>query len=349
MSLVTQSWLGSSLLKERQNPYGLYAVSNLGSFAALLSYPFLFERYWTSTEQLQIWRVLYLVLVFGNLLAWGMIKTKVRQSEETAASAGPVSTMQMLRWLVLGGAGVVMFLSVTNIITYEIAPVPLLWVIPLGIYLMAFVLNFKNKPWCPSWIVRYIGPIIGMQAMLYFLALKLFLPDLIVIALLCIFLFLICMYVQHQLIQSKPLSTGSMTLFYVIVSLGGFLGGILTSWIIPLASNTLIEFLVGLLLVAIMIPQATKGLPLWKLGVCLLLVLSVFFVWPHFVTKYHLWSFVLLWVTVWVSFLGLASDKKYLAVVLAGIILATPSLESIWQNAHFIIKKKKLLWCIRDF
>ena len=127
----------------------------------------------------------------------------------------------------LGAAGVVMFLSVTNIITYEVAPVPLLWVIPLGIYLMAFVLNFKKNPWCPSWIVRYIGPIIGLQAMMYFLSQKHLLPVILVIVLLCGFLFFICMYTQHQLIQSKPSSSSQMTLFYVMISLGGFLGGIL--------------------------------------------------------------------------------------------------------------------------
>jgi hypothetical protein len=131
-----------------------------------------------------------------------------------------------------------------------------------------------------------------------------------------------------------------MTLFYVMVSLGGFLGGILTSWIIPLVSNTLIEYLVGLLLVALMVPQASWRLPLWKMGLCVLLVISAFFVWPHFLKEYHLWSFVLLWVVVWFSFLGLSSDRKFFTGVLIGIILATPFLESIWQDAHFLIKKR---------
>lgn len=340
MSLVTQSWLAASVLKERNNPYGLYAVSNLGSFTALVSYPFFFEQYLTNTEQLQIWRILYLLLVFGNLLAWRLIKTNGRHLDNGDGFAvSQVSKGQILRWLVLGGAGVVMFMSVTNIITYEVAPVPLLWVMPLGIYLMAFVLNFKKKPWCPSWMVRYIGPIIGFQAMMYFLSQKHFLPVILVIALLCGLLFLICMYTQHQLIQSKPSSSAQLTLFYVMISLGGFLGGILTSWIIPLISNTLVEYLVGLLLVALMIPQAMQQ-PVWKISFCVLLAVYAFFGWPLSVKSYHLWSFVLLWVAVWISFLGLASDKRFLAAVLAGIILSTPWLESIWQDLHFILKKR---------
>jgi len=341
MSLVTQSWLAASFLKERNNPYGLYSVSNLGSFAALLSYPFIFEQYLTNTEQLQIWRFLYLILVFTNLLAWGMIKTDGRRVDGTGGFAIiPVSRGEILRWLCLGAAGVVMFLSVTNIITYEVAPVPLLWVIPLGIYLIAFVLNFKKNPWCPSWIVKYIGPIIGLAAMMYFLPQKHFLPVLLVIALLCGFLFLICMYTQHRLIQTKPSSDVQMTLFYVMLSLGGFLGGILTSWVIPLISNTLIEYLVGLLLVALMVPQVSKGLPFWKICLSALLLVSAFYVWPHIFNEYHCWTFVLLWVMVWFSFLGLASDKKLFVAALVGIILVTPLLEPLWQGDHFIIKKR---------
>jgi len=339
MSLVTQSWLGSSQINGRSNPYGLYAVSNLGSFAALLSYPFIFEQYLTNTQQLQIWRVLYLVLVIANLLAWRMIKT---DSRGFATNDHPenVPLGQILRWLVLGAAGVVMFMSVTNIITYEVAPVPLLWVIPLGLYLMAFVLNFKKIPWCPAWIVRTIGPIIGLQAMMYFLLQRHLLPVLTMIALLCGFLFLICMYTQHQLIRSKPLSNAQMTLFYVMLSLGGFLGGMLTSWIIPLVSNTLIEYLVGLLLVGLAVPQASSRKPLWKMCICVLLALGAFYVWPQLFKGYHLGPFVLLWVAVWLSFLGIASDKKLFAGVLIAVILATPLLESIWQNTHFIIKKR---------
>ncbi len=343
MSLVTQSWLASSSsLKESKNPYGLYSVSNLGSFAALLTYPFVFELYLTNTEQLQIWRILYLILVISNLLAWTMIKIDEKHLDQNDVSAQVlgVGTKQILGWLLLGAAGVVMFLSVTNIITYEVAPVPLLWVFPLGIYLMAFVLNFKKDPWCPSWINRYIGPIIGLQTMMYFMSQKHFLPVILVIILLCGLLFLICMFTQNQLITSKPSSSRQMTLFYVMLSLGGFLGGILTSWVIPLVSNTLVEYLVGLFLAALMVPPRSVRRPYWQLCLCVLLAGLVFYVWPQYFKTYHVFPFVLLWVIVWISFLGLAADKRFLAGTMIVIILATPSLESIWQNIHFIMKKR---------
>ena len=237
-----------------------------------------------------------------------------------------------------------MFLSVTNIITYEVAPVPLLWVIPLGIYLMAFIFNFKKNPWCPSWIIRSIGPIIGLQAMMYFFSQKHFLPVILVIALLCGFLFLICMYTQNQLIRSKPASNDQMTLFYVMISLGGFLGGILTSWIIPLISNTLIEYLVGLLLVALMIPPVTKRLPFWKYVPLCFVALSAFFVWPHFIKEYHLWSFVLLWLAVWFSFLGLASDKKFFCGCIDRYYFSDTPFGVHLARCPFFGQKKELLW-----
>jgi len=341
MSLVTQSWLAASSSTKKDNPYVLYAVSNLGSFAALLTYPFFFEQYLTNTEQLHIWCGLYLLLVVGNIVAWNLVKTTAQPVVKEIAALSALGAKQILRWLIMGAAGVVMFLSVTNIMTYEVAPVPLLWVIPLGIYLMAFVFNFKRNPWYPHWISSSIGILIGFAALMYFVSQKQhLLPVLVVIMVHCMLLFFICMYIQHRLIEEKPRDDRQMTLFYVMLSLGGFLGGILTSWIIPIISNTLIEYLTGLLLVVLIIPKSSKisnlGVPL----VGLILVALCFALWPRVVTEYHLWSFVLLLVGVWLAFKCLASDQRFLAGALVGIILLTPKLESIWQDANFIIKKR---------
>ncbi|MDE2028774.1 MAG: hypothetical protein KGJ11_09575, partial [Candidatus Omnitrophica bacterium] len=282
MSLVTQSWLAASFLKGRLNPYRLYAVSNLGSFMALLTYPFFFELFLTDTQQLQIWRILYLVLAFVSILAFRVVKIDhSRLQQKTAVEAQPVALDKILRWLGLGAAGVVMFLSVTNMVTYEVAPVPLLWVLPLGIYLMAFVLNFKQNPWCPSWLIRWIGPIIGLQTMLYFLAQRHWLPVVLMIILLSLLLWCTCMYIQHQLVLAKP-TAERMTFFYVMISLGGFLGGMLTTWIIPVISDTLTEYLVGLFLLAFLLPPRQKPV-FWPSALWFSTATLAFFVWPYFV------------------------------------------------------------------
>jgi len=250
MSLVTQSWLSFSTLKQKQNPYALYAVSNLGSFVGLLTYPFVFELFLTNTQQLNLWRVCYVALVLLNILAYRWIPVNLDLVSDEHSTDNPrQSFREMIRWFCLSAASVILFLSVTNIMTYEISPVPLLWIIPLSIYLFSFVLNFKNKPFSPAWVHRFIFLIIGFAIVYYFFSKMLTVPALFSTIVFNILLFVLCMYAQGELIRSKPPSR-NLTAFYVMISFGGFLGGILTSWVIPVVSTTLIEFLVGLLLLA---------------------------------------------------------------------------------------------------
>jgi spermidine synthase len=248
ISLVTQSWLSLSSLKQKDNPYALYAVSNLGSFAGLLTYPFLFEFYLTNTQQLNSWRLMYFVLVALNFIALKIIPVEknIITSDEKVSIKAPLAW----QWLCLSASGVVLFLSVTNIMTYEIAPVPLLWIIPLSIYLLSFVLNFKNKPWMPSWINRFIFILVSLATIYYFFSKMLTIQALFSTVVFNILLFILCMFVQGQLIKTKP-HHKDLTIFYVMISLGGLLGGVLTSWIIPLVSSNLVEFLVGLALLSL--------------------------------------------------------------------------------------------------
>ncbi|MBF0490063.1 MAG: fused MFS/spermidine synthase [Candidatus Omnitrophica bacterium] len=248
ISLVTQSWLSASKLKQNHNPYALYAVSNLGSFAGLLSYPFLFELFLTNHQQLNIWRLIYVILAVLNLIAFKMIP--VQKMESLQEDRVPLKTSLALQWLCLSAAGVVLFLSVTNIMTYEIAPVPLLWIIPLSIYLLSFVLNFKNKPFMPGWISKFIFLITSFGVVYYFTSKMLTIPAILSAIAFNGILFVLCMYAQGELIRNKP-RQHNLTLFYVMISLGGFIGGILTSWVIPVISSNLVEFLVGLLLLAL--------------------------------------------------------------------------------------------------
>ncbi len=249
VSLVTQSWLAvANTTKSKDNPYALYAVSNLGSFLGLLTYPFLFELYLTNTSQLNIWRLVYVVLVFLNIVALKIVPVSKQVADKSEKIQYDWS--KALGWLCLSAAGVVLFLSVTNIITYEVTPAPLLWIIPLSIYLLSFVFNFKNKPFAPAWINHFIFLIVGTSIVYYFLSKMFTMPVIISIVIFNVLLFLLCMFIQGELIRTKP-HHKNLTFFYVMISLGGFLGGILTSWIIPLVSTNLVEFLVGLLLLAL--------------------------------------------------------------------------------------------------
>ncbi len=347
-SLVTQSWLSASGLPQRQNPYALYAISNLGSFAALLTYPFFFEQALTNTQQLNVWRLLYVVLVVANVIMFQMVKPMQQENAKGEAEAkNSIPWPQTLRWLLLSAAGVMMFLAVTNMVTYEVAPVPLLWVVPLGIYLLAFVLNFKSKPWCPLWISKYIGAVLGMSVGLFFIIQKHFFPVPVTIMALGMVLFMLCMYTQQELIATKP-NRGGLTLFYVMISLGGFLGGIVTTWIIPLVSTSTVEYLTGLLLIACTLKDQSQKIQPWVVVAMLVALLLALMVWPKMVLAYHTLAVVLLFFVLSVCMGYLALRAKWIFIAfMAMLVLAAPLLESVWKN-HTSIAKKRNYYGIYD-
>lgn len=257
VSLVTQAWIAGSANQKGRHPYSLYAISNIGSFAALWTYPFVFEYLLPISKQIEIWRWMYVVLVVLNIAAlkWVPIAASAEQSalnRETAAA--PVAKSILLRWFLLSAGAVMLFLSVTNIITYEVAPMPLLWIIPLSVYLLSFILCFKEKPWYPSWMAMgvYVSFVVCIIA--FFRIKFALLPATLAIVVFNAALFFLTMHAQNELIKSKP-APRHMTLFYVMISLGGFCGGFVTSWVIPLISNSAVEFLCGLALIAVTFPR----------------------------------------------------------------------------------------------
>ncbi len=146
MSVINQVWLSKTKLKANTNPYVLFSISNLGSFGGLLTYPFFFEANFDVQQQLFFWRIGYACLMAVNLII--MLKFKIpKEKLLKATDLEPVAHQTVLRWLLLSAAGVAFFLSVTNVITLEFVPMPLLWIIPLCIYLLSFTLNFKKNPW----------------------------------------------------------------------------------------------------------------------------------------------------------------------------------------------------------
>ena len=262
VSLVTQAWLSSSTHTRSKHPFILYAVSNIGSFTALWTYPFLVEPALTNTEQMNIWRAAYLILVLLTFWAFRLIDVKeIKEKKEKQAA---ISRDTAIRWLLLSAAGVMMFLSVTNLITYEVAPIPLLWIIPLSVYLLSFILCFKSKPWYPSWVKPLPAIFLCLGVMFYFQVKTAFLPAAWSVILFNLVLFFLCLFTQHELIRSKP-SSGNLTFFYVMISLGGFVGGFVTSWIIPLISHSPVEFLLGLGIIAFVYPHKVTRLILLSL------------------------------------------------------------------------------------
>lgn len=339
-SIIFQGWLAVSELPEHKNPYILYAASNLGSFIALLSYPFFFEAFLDLDTQLLIWRWGYLVFLGLYLVVFRMLGIS-QKIVEPQPSSMQISSQGRLRWLLLSAAGVMMFLAVTNIITYEIAPLPLLWIIPLCIYLASFVLVFKKHPWYPDWIKENFHLTVGFSILLYFLIQKISFPLLFELLGQFFFLFIICMFCQGELHKYKPKDTQDLTVFYLFISCGGFLGGILVSWIIPLISTTMIEYLVGLFFISLaLIIEEKKAKIGWHTLRLLAYIILFLTLWPAVFKKYNFFGLVMIILTFKFVYSQLKTRPRAFYLSLLIVLALDFFTEAPWRNIIYIYKQR---------
>ncbi len=259
ISLVVQRWLSASSLKEKSNPYILYSPSNLGSILGLLSYPFLVERFLELGVQSDFWWCGYLLLMV--ILIFCTPRNVAAEIEEESVIEDSEKS-NPLRWLALSACGSALLLSTTNIITFDIASTPLLWVLPLTIYLLTFVLVFKSKSWFPDGLLKaafWILPVGLVICWFSELHIVLFSLPLMVVLYLG-FLFVLCMCCHGRLHAERPRDPSQLTRFYLYMSLGGFTGSVIINWIIPFLSDRSIEYPLTLFLTAWLLSRtASQG------------------------------------------------------------------------------------------
>lgn len=346
ISLFTQAYLAGSTLPARDNPYALYSVSNLGSFAALLTYPFVFEYFLPLSGQLAVWRGLYFFLIALHIVALPAIKVMIHDAREEKQSVER-EKLDVRRWFLLGAGGAMMFLSVNNIITIKIAPLPLLWILPLSIYLLAFVLNFKRSPWCPAWVSGKIHVVLGFSVLLYFFIQQGIFPVMIELVLLSGILFILCMYCQNQLIRSKPRNEQNLTSFYVIISFGSFIGGLMTSWVIPLVATELVEYMIGLVIIGMTLrPSGTEAKPKIYYLRLIVIFMVLLMLWPIVFYQYNIFAVLLLLYIVERVYTELVKDRHAVVISLICILCLTSSSETFWRGEIFwrgekIVYKKR--------
>jgi len=176
-----------------------------------------------------------------------------RAAAERAREAGaaPVPAAQAASWFFLAAAAVSLLLAVTNVITFDVASVPLLWVLPLSVYLLTFVLTFKRRPWFPDAVRRLFPWIVVAGILVQLLSrLRLGLPGGVAIAIHVLVLFVACVNGHGRLVASRPADARHLTTFYLLLAAGGVAGGLLVSWVAPLVSASLIEYPLALAAVA---------------------------------------------------------------------------------------------------
>ncbi len=251
---LVQAWHSTS--HPNQQTYRLYALSNLGSMLALLSYPFIVERFFGLSVQQTSWSIGF--LVFAALSAWSGWQT-VGYQEWSQSPESEENTKQddsrgakIFAWLALSGTASIVLLATTNLMCLEVASYPFLWILPLTLYLLTLIICFDR----PRWYLR--GPCLVL--FLFSVAYAILLVHLgsraslvvqvIGMSSVC---FLGSMVCHGELQRLKP-PTSYLTLFYLCIATGGALGGIFVGLIAPLIFDGYYEFHIGLMLV-ILVPM----------------------------------------------------------------------------------------------
>jgi hypothetical protein len=231
------------------DPYGLYAMSNLGSGLALAAFPLWLEPHLTLKEQTHAWLCLYLVEFI--LMAWVVVTALLRPvPPETTPVAGSLSWRSRWRYGALAAVPSGLLIAVTSHISLYVAAVPLLWILPLFLYLVSFVFAFARKPplslsFCDRALVLCLPLLVGSQ--LTHRASLIWIPA----HLLVFFAFsLVC---HRQLADERP-PAGALTEYYLWISAGGALGGLSTSLLAPVVFSGLYEYPLLLTLAACLRP-----------------------------------------------------------------------------------------------
>jgi hypothetical protein len=261
-SPLIQHWFSRTGHPHSGDPYFLYRASNLGSALGLLAYPALIEPFLGLHAQAELWRLgyfAYLVLVLLCLLsvAWARRQgTAVSASTDSGADSTiedrPVTWRRRARWVVLAAIPSTWMLAVTSYFTTVIRPIPLLWVIPLALYLFSFAIVFARRPivsryWLNRAFPFYALPLLGMVLLggggpFYLLALLHF-GAFFLAALLC----------HGELAADRP-HPRHLTEFYWWVAVGGATGGLLTAVVAPLVFNDFYEYPIAIIGAALVRP-----------------------------------------------------------------------------------------------
>jgi len=224
------------------SPYRLFALSNLGSMIALVSYPLAFEPLLTLGAQTAIWSGGFVVFALAcAALAW---RSREREFElaPQAQSHKPGPGLQML-WAALAACASVLLLAFTSHMTLNVAAIPFLWVLPLALYLLSFVLCFEASGWYRRWLFL---PLAGAGLAAVCVTLTQSNPSIwTLIPLYSATLFAACMVCHGELARSKP-DPRYLTGFYLMIALGGALGGVLVGLVAPQVFDDLYELPIGM-------------------------------------------------------------------------------------------------------
>ncbi len=265
---LLQKWFAHIGHRDSTNPYFLYAASNIGSIFALLGYPVLLEPFVTLTGQGMLWAFGYGLLV---VLIGVCVFLLRRNFTEQAADAKPAAAAEArsappdwrrrLHWMILAFAPSSLLLGATSHISTDVAAAPFLWVVPLALYLLTHVIVFSRRPILKhSWMIKAQPLFVLLVAITFFwptfslgMVMTMHLAAFFVTAMVC----------HGELARLRP-ATSHLTEFYLVMSLGGVLGGAFNGLLAPVLFDSVVEYPLMIVLACMLRPAADGAAPRWR-------------------------------------------------------------------------------------
>jgi SAM-dependent methyltransferase len=257
---LMQRWY--SMSGNQGEPYALYAASNIGSFGGLIAYPILVEPFTTLQSQKWIWSGIYLVLMaLVGICAIQIWRTAGANTTptEAAANEAPIGWRRRLYWIILAAVPSGLMLSTTSHLTTDLMAMPLIWVIPLGIYLLSFSVAFADNQKPAYWISRFAPIVLIVSAAFVFVVWgKAAIGGLTASLSL---LFIVAVALHNEMYRTRP-AAAQLTSFYLMMSVGGVLGGFFCAIVAPLLFDWTWEHPILILMAAALLP----AIPLLRLN-----------------------------------------------------------------------------------
>ena len=340
-SPLLQQWFSRTDHPSAKDPYFLYAASNFGSLIALLSYPLLIEPNFPLREQTHLWTCLYAAFVLLFVGCGWMASRRQRSGPQALVPApavapgdsdapanAPISWARRGRWVLWAFVPSSLMLGVTAYLTTDIASVPLLWVIPLAIYLLSFVIVFARRQVLPPSGLNKVLPIAAI-ALTFLILTDVKNPASLLVVLHLLFFFVAAIVAHSRLANDRPASR-QLTEFYLCLSVGGVLGGAFNALLSPIVFRSVVEYPLMMVLACLVRPADTRDAKpflarLWRdtllaAGVGAMAGVLAIVVPQLSLPSYQLWVFVIFGVPLILCYLFVKNPVRF-ALALGAVMI----------------------------
>jgi spermidine synthase len=261
-AVVLQSWLARSSLGKTHEPYPLYSASNIGSLTALLGYPFIVEPFLGLVAQRYIWSAGYLLYAVMVGACWWVIRPSTSSAVEAPVAAKEQvapTAVDVVWWLLLSALPSAFLLATTNLLANEVGSFPMVWVIPLALYLGTFIWTFREGGGVPRLVGAIWIEILLAGGLVYLLG-----PVSAPLAVLLVVVLPMVSLIAHGMLYDRRPHPKWLTHYYLTMSLGGWVGGALVTFGAPSIFDGLYEYpLLLLVFTAVFAVSQGKGTWAW--------------------------------------------------------------------------------------